>query len=295
MFMNVTLQRPLAIIDLETTGREPHIDRIVEISVLKIFPGGQTEQRTRRINPEMPIPPEASAVHGIRDEDVAGEPRFSQLAASLLAFLDGCDLCGYNIKRYDLRVLHAEFARAGLTLPLAGRAVIDPLEIFHTRERRDLTAAVQFYCARDHAGAHGAAADVLATAAVLDAMMTRYSDLPRTIADLHENFRQPVPVDSKGCFTRDKDQFVFAFGKHEGRPVDDVAQEARDYLEWILEAAFPDDTKAVVRSVLSRFPAPTTPSVPAPQANGSARPLPVPERLETCDGPLQEGGLPNAS
>jgi DNA polymerase-3 subunit epsilon len=143
MFKNLTLERPLAIFDLETTGTDPEVDRIVEISVLRIAPEGKGEQRTRRINPGMPIPAAATAVHGITDADVAREPRFEQVAGGLLAFLDGCDLCGFNVKRFDLRMLYREFTRAGLRLPLEDRAIVDPLEIFHAYERRDLTAAVR--------------------------------------------------------------------------------------------------------------------------------------------------------
>lgn len=144
MFKNLFLTRPLAVIDLETTGIHPQTDRIVEMSVLKLLPAGGKRQITRRLNPGIPIPKETSAIHGIFDADVASEPAFAAVASSLLELLDGCDLCGFNIRRFDLRVLHAEFQRAGLTLFLTGRAIIDLLQIFHARERRDLGAAVQF-------------------------------------------------------------------------------------------------------------------------------------------------------
>src|SRR5690242_8632899 len=145
MLLNITLEKPLAVIDLETTGTDPQNDRIVEISILKILPDGRRRHRTRRLNPGIPIPPAATAVHGITDADVAGEPRFEQVAQGLLDFLDGCDLCGFNLKRFDLRVLYCEFARAGRRLPLEGRALVDPMEIFHRREPRDLNAAVRTY------------------------------------------------------------------------------------------------------------------------------------------------------
>src|SRR5262245_27775718 len=131
MLSNLVLKRPLAFLDLETTGLNPWRDRIVEISVLRVQPSGDAAQRTRRINPGMAIPPEASAVHGITDSDVAGAPSFQEVAPALLRSLDGCDLCGYNLKRFDLRVLCAEFRRAGLELPLSGRVVIDLQEIYH--------------------------------------------------------------------------------------------------------------------------------------------------------------------
>ncbi|MDB5308645.1 MAG: hypothetical protein JWO38_2847 [Gemmataceae bacterium] len=250
MFKNLALARPLAVIDLETTGVNPQTDRIVELSVLKLLPDGRTHV-TRRVNPGVPIPAEASEVHGIYDADVEGEPAFAEVAGGLMVLLDGCDLCGFNIRRFDLRVLHAEFRRAGLTLPLAGRAVIDPLQIFHARERRDLAAAVQFYLGREHAGAHSAAADTAATADVLDAMLGRYRDLPRGVAELFQHFKDPNEVDSTGCFTRVEGQVRFAFGKYRGQPLAAVAARSPDYLEWMLDQDFFEDTKVVVRQALA--------------------------------------------
>jgi DNA polymerase III subunit epsilon len=250
MFNNLKLERPLAVIDLETTGTDPQADRIVEISVLKVSPDGQRKHRTRRVNPGVPIPPEATAIHGITDADVADEPRFPSMAASLLALLDDCDFCGFNLKRFDLRMLHVEFGRAGLTLSLTGRAIVDPLEIFHARERRDLAAAVQFYCGREHEGGHQASADVLATADVLDAMLARYPDLPTTVAGLHQHFKNPNAVDSTGYFVRVGTQIRFAFGKHRGQPLETVARTKPDYLEWMLGQTFFDDTNVIVRNAL---------------------------------------------
>jgi DNA polymerase-3 subunit epsilon len=146
MFKNLVLEKPLAIVDLETTGTDPQSDRIVEIGILKVRPDGRRSRRILRLNPGVPIPPSATEVHGITDEDVADGPRFADVAADLLAFLEGCDLCGFNLKRFDLRMLHAEFIRVGKPLSLQGRAVVDALEIFFAYEKRDLTAAVRFYC-----------------------------------------------------------------------------------------------------------------------------------------------------
>jgi DNA polymerase-3 subunit epsilon len=252
MLRNLTLERPLAILDLETTGTDPKADRIVEVSILKILPDGRHQQRTSRVNPGVPIPAGATAVHGITDADVADEPRFAELADELLAFLDGCDLGGFNLKRFDLQMLYTECTRAGRTLPLENRAVIDAMEIFHTREPRDLSAAVRFYCGRDHEGAHGAGADVLATAAVLDAMVARYDDLPRTVAGIHQHFKTPNAVDSSGHFTRGGGQIRFAFGKYRGQALDDVAARKPDYLEWMLTQTFFEDTKELVRQALAR-------------------------------------------
>ena len=251
MFKNLVLDKPLAVIDLETTGTDPKSDRIVEISVLKVMPDGSRVHRVRRLNPGVPIPPAATEVHGITDEDVADEPRFANIADSLLAFLEGCDFCGYNLKKFDLRLLYAEFARAGKSLSLQGRAMVDPLEIFFAYEKRDLAAAVRFYCDREHENGHSAGADVLATAEVLDAMLARYSDLPRTAAGLHQHFKDPNAVDSSGCFVRVAGQVRFAFGKHRGQPLDAVAHAKPDYLEWMLAQDFFEDTKAVVRQALT--------------------------------------------
>lgn len=254
MFAHLTLERPLAIIDLETTGTNPQQDRIVELSVLKVTPSGRREQTTWRVKPGVPIPAEASAVHGIFDADVAGEPQFEVIAPDVAALLAGCDLCGFNILRFDLKVLHAEFRRVGLSLPLAGRAVIDPLQIYHARERRDLGAAVRLYLGREHDGAHSAAADAFATAEVLDAMLGRYADLPRGVADLYQHFKDPKAADSSGCFTRIDGEVRFAFGKYRGQPLDAVAREQPGYLRWMLEQDFFDDTKALVRRALKQAP-----------------------------------------
>jgi DNA polymerase-3 subunit epsilon len=152
MLRNITLERPQAVLDLETTGTDTKIDRIVEVGVLKLSPGGQLDHRTRRVNPAVPIPPEATAIHGVPDDDVADCPAFRAIAPGLARFLDGCDLGGFNILKNDLRLLAAEYNRAGVAFPVAGRKVIDACYIFHQKERRDLTAAYRFYCGLDHKG-----------------------------------------------------------------------------------------------------------------------------------------------
>jgi DNA polymerase III subunit epsilon len=250
MLANLCLQRPLAVLDLETTGINVRTDRVVEIGVLKLRPDGSSAQYTQRFNPEVPIPAEASAVHGIFDADVAGAPRFADEADKLRAGLDGCDLCGFNINRFDLPLLYNEFRRAGRSFDLEGRAVIDPLEIFRAYQRRDLSAAVRHYLGREHTHGHSASADVLATAAVLDAMLARHADLPREPADLHARFGKPNAVDSAGFFARVQDEIRFVKGKHRGQPLARVALTSPDYLEWMLRQDFFDDTKAIVRRAL---------------------------------------------
>ncbi|MGP0064777.1 MAG: exonuclease domain-containing protein [Isosphaeraceae bacterium] len=251
MLMNLVLERPLAVLDLETTGVDPKVDRIVEISVLKILTDGSTVQRTRRLNPGIPIPAEATDIHGICDADVRDEPRFSQVAGGLLFFLDGCDLCGFNLKRFDLRILLGEYARAGMAFPLDGRFIIDPMEIFHERERRDLTAAVKFYCGQNHEGAHGAAQDTRATAAVLDTMLARYQDLPRSVSGLHDLFQESIPADSEGKFTRSREGLIMNFGPHRGQSLDQVSRENPGFLRWMLGKEFGEDVKDIVRAALA--------------------------------------------
>src|SRR5688572_1545605 len=174
MQLPFALERPLAFFDLETTGLNPRTDRIVELAVLRIAPDGDLVERVRRFNPGIPIPAEASKVHGITDEDVAAEPPFSARAKSLLELLEPCDLAGFNIRRFDLPMLLAEFKRAGLEMDLKERRVVDIQAIYHREERRDLTAAARFYLGREHPEAHSALSDIRTSAAVLSAQLTRY-------------------------------------------------------------------------------------------------------------------------
>jgi DNA polymerase-3 subunit epsilon len=254
---HLTLERPLVFFDLETTGTDPASDRIVEISVLRVEPDGSRESRTRRINPGRPIPAEATAVHGIRDEDVRDEPFFRQLARGLLEFLAGADLAGFNVTRFDIPLLEREFRDCGLDLGLAQRRVVDAMTIFHRMERRDLGAAVEFYLGREHSGAHAAEADVLATAEVLDAQLARYAELPRSVDGL-DGWMRPGgedAVDRSGKFRWQGGEVVFAFGKHQGRALREVAAESSGYLEWIVKSDFPSDAKALVDEALQgRFP-----------------------------------------
>ncbi len=252
VFKNLLLNRPLAVIDLETTGTDPKTDRIVEIAVLRFFPDGSRDDRCRRVNPGVPIPEAATAIHGITDADVKDKPTFEILVPGLVRFLDGCDLCGFNLKRFDLRVLIAEFDRAGHRFPWQGRKIVDPLEIFHDRERRDLAAAVRFYCGREHEGAHGASADAQATLDILDAMLDRYPDLPRSVDELHDTLRDERAADLDGKFIMIDGQVTFNFGKFKGRHLDQVAQESPDYIEWILGQSFLEDTKELVMEAQHR-------------------------------------------
>lgn len=245
---NLSLSRPLAAIDLESTGLDPANDRIVEIAVLTLAPGRAAEMFHTRVNPGRPIPSPATAVHGLADTDVAGAPRFPEIATDLTHRLGGCDLAGFGIGGFDLPLLTAEFARAGVSLPLAGRAVLDALSVFRRREPRSLSAAVAFYLGREHAGAHRATQDVGAALEVLDEQVRRYG-LPAVPAVLHAAI---VEVDVAGKFRRTDAGVTFAFGKYAGRTLDDVAASDPGYLEWMLGKSFLDDVHALVRGALAR-------------------------------------------
>ncbi|HXV77582.1 MAG TPA: 3'-5' exonuclease [Candidatus Polarisedimenticolaceae bacterium] len=253
------LDRPLVVFDLETTGTDPAQDRIVEIAALKVAPAGDREAKRRLINPERPIPPGATAVHGITDADVRDAPTFRMVARSLLDWLGDADLGGFNLLRFDLPLLEREFRDCRLDLALDGRRVIDAMTVFHRKEPRDLAAAVRFYLGRELDGAHSAAADAAATLDVLEAQLERYDDLPRTVDELHAWIRavRPHAVDVSGKFVWHEREVVFAFGKHQGKTLRAVAAEAPDYLQWILGSDFPEDAKRLVGDALrGEFPGP---------------------------------------
>jgi DNA polymerase-3 subunit epsilon len=251
--MALTLHRPLAFLDLETTGTDVLTDRIVEICVVKVMPDGTRESRNRRLNPTIPIPPGATAVHGIADVDVANEPTFFGISKGLLAFLDGCDFAGYNLASFDLRLLRAEFQRAGKVLEMDGRKIVDAMLIYHHFEKRTLEAAVRFFLNREHANAHRAEADVAATIEILDAMAERYPTLPKTPDEINALIKTDLHVDINGKFRKVDGAIRFTFGNFRGRPVDDVAKTDRSYLEWMLtDGDFAPDTRRVVRAALDR-------------------------------------------
>lgn len=246
-FRHLVLRRPLAVIDLESTGTDPTTDRVVEVAVLTIPHDGAPDIFATRVNPGRPVPAAATAVHGIGDADVRDAPTFAALAPTLARRLVDCDLAGFGITGFDLPLLAAEFGRAGVSFPLAGRAVLDALAVYRRYEARTLAAAVAFYLGRDHAGAHAAGADAIAAAAVLDAQVGRYG-LPPAPADLYAAL---VEVDVAGKFRRGPDgAVVFAFGKHAGRPLADVARTDPDYLAWMLTRPFLADVHDRVRAAL---------------------------------------------
>jgi DNA polymerase III subunit epsilon len=253
----LTLERPLVAIDLETTGLDAAKDRIIEICCVKLFADGSREVRTRRLNPAMPISAEATAVHGIRNEDVAAEPLFEAVAKSLAAYLAGCDLTGFNIEHFDLPLLVREFKRAGMTYPEGPVRVIDSRRIFLTKEPRDLAGAVRFYCGKQLERAHSAEADAIAAAEVLLAQVARYDDLPLSPNELHEfcHPQHPDWLDPDGRLLWQGDKAVLGFGKHKGRSLEAMAAESPDYLRWMAAADFSAEVAGVVKAALrGEFP-----------------------------------------
>jgi len=234
----VALDRPLAFLDLETTGLTLDRDRIVELAILLLSPGGDVQERVRRFNPEIPIPAEATAVHGITDADVRDEPPFSARARSLAELLDPCDLAGFNIRRFDLPLLLAEFRRAGVPFDPATRRIIDVQMIFHRQEPRDLSAAARFYLEEEHEEAHTALGDIRTTARVLGAQLQRYAELPRDVGGLHHFCDEVRPFETEldRWFQDPGGRAVFRRGKHRGRALEEVAREEPDYLRWMLRA-----------------------------------------------------------
>ncbi len=255
---NLKLERPLVSLDLETTGLDAANDRIVEVSCVKLMPGGRREVRTRRVNPGIPISPEATAVHGIRDQDVAGEPTFGQLARGLFAFLGGCDLTGFNLEHFDLPLLQREFQRAGIGFPAEPTRGIDAWRIFLSKEPRDLRSAYRFYCGKDLVQAHAAEADALAAAEIVLAQVARYSDLPLTVAELHDfcHPQHPDWIDPDGRIVWKGDKPVLAFGKHRDRSLQVLATEMPDYLRWMATSNFSPEVVSIVNAALrGEFPA----------------------------------------
>lgn len=250
---HLRLDRPLAVFDLETTGIDPARDRIVEIAILRVEPQGAVRTLSSLVDPEMPIPPEASAIHGITDLAVQGQPTLGALAPEVLRQLEGADLAGYNSIRFDLPLLVADLARVGFPFDPAGRRHVDAMRIFHEMERRDLAAALRFYCGRELDRAHSALADASATLEILDAQLARHAQLPRDLEGLHR-FCNP----DEGRFadaTRKLEwtaegEVALAFGKHRGRTLRELAVRERSYLEWIAGSDFSPEVKGIVGEAL---------------------------------------------
>lgn len=252
--MNLKLTRPLLVFDLETTGTNPAKDRIVEISLIKVNPNCSRETKTWRVNPEIPIPAETTAIHGIRDKDVQDAPTFKKIATEVMAFIKGADLAGFNSNKFDIPLLAEELLRAGVDFDLSQTRMIDAQIIFFKKEPRNLAAAYQFYCQKELSDAHSAEADALATLEILDAQLGRYEDLPQDIASLSEFSTFGKTADLAGFIGyNEKGQEIFTFGKYKGQQVRDVFQKDIGYYGWLQGADFPLYTKKVLTAIqLSR-------------------------------------------
>ena len=251
--MQLNLRNPLVFFDLETTGIDIAKDRIVEISMVKVMPNGEEIVKTRRINPGMTIPPESTAIHGITDEDVKDCPKFKEIAKSLAAQIEGCDLAGFNSNRFDIPMLAEEFLRAGVDVDLNRRKFIDVQTIFHKMEQRNLTAAYKFYCNKDLANAHSAEADTMATYEVLKAQLDRYPELENDVNFLSKYSSFTNNVDFAGRMVyNEKGQEVINFGKYKGRLVEEVLKSDPSYYAWIMNGDFPLNTKKMLTEIRLR-------------------------------------------
>jgi DNA polymerase-3 subunit epsilon len=248
--MPLVLTKPLVFLDLETTGINIASDRIVEISILKLHPDGAQQTLTRRINPEMPIPAEATRVHGITNEDVANMPTFKQVAREIANLIDNSDLAGYNSNKFDIPLLGEEFLRADVDIDVKARKWIDVQNIFHKKEQRTLGAAYKFYCDKNLENAHNAEADTMATYEVLMAQLSRYEDLKNDVNFLHEFSGRTNSVDLAGRIVwNEKKIAVFNFGKHKDKPVTEIFEKEPSYFDWMMKGDFPLHTKKVLTAI----------------------------------------------
>jgi len=251
--MELKLTKPIIFFDLETTGMNIAKDRIVEISILKVYPNGNKESKTWLVNPEIEIPKEVTAIHGITNEKVVTEPTFKELANEIQALIDGCDLAGFNSNRFDIPLLAEELLRAGLDFDMKNRVAVDVQVIFHKKEQRTLSAAYQFYCNKDLENAHSAEADTNATYEILKAQLDKYDDLENNIKFLNEFSLHNKRADFAGfiMFDDDEDE-IFTFGKYKGKKVVDILEKDKGYYSWIQKADFPLYTKKVLTAIKLR-------------------------------------------
>ena len=256
--MNLKLERPLAIFDLEATGLNITSDRIVEIAIVRVDPGGKKMTYERRINPEMEISKEATDVHGISNEDVANAPKLKDVVSEVIDFIKGCDLAGFNSNKFDLPMLAEELLRVGSDYDLSQVKHIDVQNIFHKMEQRTLSAAYQFYCDKSLENAHAAFADAEATWEVLDAQVARYSELENNVDFLatFSLYGDVKRADFAGRLAFDKNgEVTYNFGKHKGKSVAQVATEEPGYYGWMMDADFPLYTKQQLKAEMERIKA----------------------------------------
>jgi DNA polymerase III subunit epsilon len=246
------LTKPLAFIDLETTGTNPGLDRIVEIAIVKILPDGTKSIKRKLVNPGVPIPVSCSDIHGITDEMVKDAPTFKQVAHELKQMLDGCDFAGYNSNRFDIPLLMEEFLRAEVDFDMKNRKLLDVQNVFHKMEPRTLGAAYKFYCQKTLEGAHGAEVDATATHEILEAQLSRYPDLGNTVESILKVIGEDQIVDFARRFVFNNGIEVFNFGKFKGRPVADVLKAEPQYYDWMMKGDFPQHTKQKLTEIYTR-------------------------------------------
>ena len=249
----LNLKKPLAFFDLETTGIQIQKDRIVEISIFKVFPNGNKESKTWLVNPTIPIPPQSTAVHGIDDAKVANEPTFAQLASQIQNMIKDSDLAGYNSDRFDIPLLAEEMLRVGVDFDMKNRVSVDVQTVFHKMEERTLSAALKFYCGKILENAHSAEADTMATYEILKAQLDRYPELENDMKTLSEFTTRKKIADFAGMIAFDADgEEIFTFGKHKGAKVEKVLETEPGYFSWIQNADFPLYTKKVLTAIKLR-------------------------------------------
>lgn len=251
----IELDRPLVIFDIEATGLSPRADRIIELAAIRIDPDGTKTKGYWLLNPTVSIPLETTALHGIRDEDVAGCPTFQEKALEILMFFGESDLGGFNAGHFDVPMLEEEFARAGVKFDADRRRLLDAQKIFHSREPRNLAAAVQFYCGKSHEDAHGAEADAEATLAVLEGEFQKYPDLPHDMEALDRTFNpiDPFNADRRGFIRWVDGKLTVNFGKKKGQLVSDLVEKDPGFLRWITKNDFPMDTRTICENALKRI------------------------------------------
>ncbi len=254
---NLHLERPIAFIDLETTGLNTEQDRIVDICITKVNVDGTEESLSSLINPGMPIPVESTQIHGITDADIKDKPTFQGFAPKVIRFIENCDIGGFGVSKFDLFVLESEFKRAGVVYTREGRQIIDVQNIYHKLEPRDLSAAYNKYCGKALENAHKAHIDVRATIDVLEAQLEQNDGLPRGITGLNEfcNPRNPNWIDADGKFIWFKGEAIINFGKHRGKSLEYMYKNESDYFRWIMSQDFSTEVKEIAQNAMkSVFP-----------------------------------------
>ena len=246
------LTKPLAFIDLETTGVNLATDRIIEIAIVKVLPDGKRSAKRKLINPQMPIPKQSSDIHGITNEMVKDAPTFKDVAQELKQMLDGCDIAGYNSNRFDIPMLVEEFLRAEVDFDMKGRKLIDVQNIFHRMEQRTLSAAYKFYCNKVLEGAHSAEIDATATHEILIAQLERYPDLGTSVDSVLKLIGEEPIVDFARRFIMENGIEIFNFGKYKGRSVADVLRTEPQYYDWMMKGDFPQYTKQKLTEIRTR-------------------------------------------